>query len=500
MTWIERFDPARPDELVGRVRASTPADVDAAVGAAYAAFPGWAATSFDDRAAALLAAADAVAELVDDRDGDRDDDSYRLDTPYGSTPELLCRELGKVLPDCRGEIAFAAAYLRDAVATTGAVLARREIADDDLGRMEIVRDPYGVVAAVTPWNAPIILSMLKVAPALATGNTIVVKPSPLAPLAVTRVLSTIARFVPAGALSVVHGDAEVGGALTGHRDVAKVAFTGGLATGRAIARTAAETVKPLVLELGGNDAAILLADADLGDDLAVDRLVQATFITSGQVCMAAKRVYVHRSRFDEVVNRYQEVAARTLVTGDPLDEATTLGPLVTQDARDRVAALVDDAAGRGAEVIPIGRVADADLVARGSFLEPTLVLGASDDDPIVATEQFGPTVPILPFDDEAEVIGRANRSDLGLGASVWSADEDRAFAVARRLETGFTFINTHNRSGMALRAPFGGRKQSGYGREYGTAGVLEYLQSHAINAPAAFRPGGAGGGAGYPGG
>lgn len=491
--WLERHDPARPDELVGRVRAGTTADVDLAVAGANAAFRIWAATPFEERAAALMRAADAVADLVDGRAANGD----HLETPHTSTSELLCRELGKVLPDCRGEIGFAAAYLRDAVATAGEVLARSEAVDDDLGRMEVLREPYGVVGAITPWNAPIILSMLKVAPALATGNTLVVKPSPLAPLAVTRVLRTIAAHLPEGALSVVHGGADVGAALTGHRGVAKVAFTGGLATGRAIARTAAENVRPVVLELGGNDAAILLSDADL-DDLAIDRLVQASFITSGQVCMAAKRVYVHRSRFDEVVDRYRQVAARTLVTGDPLGEGTTLGPLVTRDARERVAALVDGARSRGAEVVPIGRVADPDLVSRGWFLEPTIVLGARDDDPIVTTEQFGPTVPLLAFDDEDDVVDRANGSDLGLGASVWSSDEERAFALARRLETGFTFVNTHNRSGMALHAPFGGRKHSGYGREYGVAGVLEYLQLHTVNAPAAFRPGGVGGGAGYP--
>jgi acyl-CoA reductase-like NAD-dependent aldehyde dehydrogenase len=363
--------------------------------------------------------------------------------------------------------------------------------------MEVRRIPYGVVAAVTPWNAPIILSMLKVGPALATGNTIVVKPSPLAPLAVTRVLHAIAGALPDGVLAVVHGDAEAGSALVGHPLVAKIAFTGGLGVGSAIARQAADRVVPTVLELGGNDAAILLEDADL-DDLAIERLVQASFITTGQVCMAAKRLYVHRSRVDEVVDRYRTVADRVLVTGDPLADGTTLGPLVTAAARDRVAALVDGARAAGADVVPLGRVADPDLVAGGWYLDPTLVLGADDHAPIVADEQFGPTVPLLAFDDEDDVVARANASEVGLASSVWSADEDRAFALARRLEAGMTFINTHNRSGMALRAPFGGVKRSGYGREYGDAGITEYLQTHTINAPAAFRPGGAGGGAGYP--
>ena len=319
MTRIERFDPTRPDELVGSVPASTPADVDRLVALARATFRVWSGTPFEDRAAALGAAADAVEALLDD-----------------GTPELLCRELGKVLVDCRGEIGFAAAYLRDAVARARTIVDHHEVVDDGLGRMEVRREPHGVVAAITPWNAPIILSMLKIAPALATGNTIIVKPSPLAPLAVTRVVKAMAAHLPDGALAIVHGDAEVGRALTGNPDVAKVAFTGGLATGSAIARHVADRAAPLVLELGGNDAAVLLDDVDL-DDVAIDRLVQASFITSGQVCMAAKRIYVHRSRIDEVVDRYREVAARTLVTGDPLVDGVTLGPLVTEEARDRVA-------------------------------------------------------------------------------------------------------------------------------------------------------------------
>lgn len=479
---IERHDPTRPELLVGAVHAADEAIAAEAVGAAHRAAHDWARRSHHDRATSLLRAADRIEELVDE------------------VAPLLCAELGKVIGDCRGEIGFAAAYLRTAVAEAEGLVGAREVVDDEHGRMEVRRVPHGVCTAVTPWNAPIILAMLKVAPGLATGNTMVVKPSPLAPLAVTRVLAAIAEQLPRGVCNVVHGGADVGRVLTGDPRVAKVAFTGGLATGQAIMRNAAETVKPLVLELGGNDAAILLQDAVL-DDAAVERLVHASFITSGQVCMAAKRVYVHASRRDELVDAYRRIADRVLVVGDPMAPATTVGPLVDRTSRDRVAALVADAAARGAQVLELGTVPDPELVAGGWFVRPTLVLGASDDDPIVATEQFGPTVPLLTFEDEDEVVARANASELALGSSVWSADEEHAFAVARRLEAGFTFVNTHNRSGMALRAPFGGRKQSGFGREYGTAGIEEYLVTHTINLPAPFRPSaqGAAGGAGYPG-
>ena len=481
MTTIERHNPARPAELVGTVTSDTPASTGVAVEAAAIAFDGWAATPLEERTASLRAAADTIdAALADDE-----------------LPLLLCHELGKIIGDCRGEIGFAAAWLRWVADTAEDLLPGHEIVEDDLGRMEVRHVPWGVIGAITPWNAPIILSMLKVAPALATGNAIVVKPSPLAPLAVTRVLELVAQDLPKGTIAVVHGGPDVGEALIGHPAVAKVAFTGGLAAGQAIMRTAAERVKPVVLELGGNDAAILLEDADLSDQ-AIERLVHATFITSGQVCMAAKRVYVHRSRHDELVDRYRQVAADALVVGDPAQPTTTVGPLVTAEARDRVSGLVAGAAANGADVIELGTIADEDVVAGGWFERPTVVLGADDNDPIVTTEQFGPTVPILPFDTDDEAAARANAGDLGLAASVWSADEDRAVALARRIETGFSFINTHNRSGMALRAPFGGRKLSGFGREYGTAGILEYLQTHTINAPAAFRPGGEGGTAAYP--
>lgn len=480
-SWIDREDPTRPSEVVGGVAGAGVEHVRTAVAVADAAFPAWSALPHAARASALLAAADAIESLS------------------GGVAPILARELGKVIADCHGELCFAAAYLRRAVSDADGLVGAREVVDDAEGRMEVRRVPHGVVAAITPWNAPIILAMLKVGPALATGNTVVVKPSPLAPLAVTRVLTAVADLLPEGVLNVVHGGADVGRELTGHPLVAKVAFTGGLETGAAIMRNAAGTVKPLVLELGGNDAAILLEDAVL-DERAVERLVHASFITSGQVCMAAKRVYVHRSRYDELVERYRTVADRALVVGDPLDPRTTVGPMVTRDARDRVRDLVATAVAAGAKLVELGQVQDEELVAGGWFLTPSMILGAGDDQPIVAAEQFGPTVPILAFDDEDEVVARANDSELGLASSVWSVDEERAFAVARRLEVGFTFVNTHNRSGMAMRAPFGGRKLSGFGREYGQAAIEEYLVTHTINLPAPFRAGADGGtGAAYPG-
>lgn len=478
--WIERQNPTRPTSLAGRAAEADAALVDRALAAATVAAPGWAATPFEDRATRLLAAATAIDDATEE------------------LASLLCAELGKVIADCRGEARFAATWLREAVAITRRVFDAPSGRDDERGRLQVELEPHGVVVAVTPWNAPIVLTLLKLGPALATGNVVIVKPSPLAPLAVTRLVSLLADLLPPGVVQLLHGGAEVGQALTTDPRVDKISFTGGLATGRAVMQAAATNVTPVVLELGGNDAAIICHDARLGDD-DIRRLIYASFITTGQVCMAAKRLYVHADRHDEVVERYLDLASTALVTGDPMLADTTLGPLVGPTDVSRIAALLDDARERGGTVHDLGRVNDPDLVAAGWFARPTLVTGAPDDARIVAEEQFGPTVPLLTFTDEDEVIARANAGPHGLASSVWAADEERAFSLARRLRVGTTFINTHNRSGMALDAPFGGRGASGFGREYGEAGVRDYLVPHAIHAPAAFRAGGAGGTGAYPG-
>ncbi|MGI9576846.1 MAG: aldehyde dehydrogenase family protein, partial [Microthrixaceae bacterium] len=317
--WIERVDPARPSEVVGRVAALDASGTAEAVQAADRAFGIWAAMPHEQRAAVLLSAADAVAATADD------------------LGPLLARELGKIAGDCAGEMGFAAAYLRYAVDAFERVAEPTEI-DDDAGRLRIIKRPYGVCAAIVPWNAPLILSILKVAPALACGNTIVVKPSPLAPLAVTAALTTIAEHLPAGVLSVVHGDVEVGETLVGHPLVRKVAFTGGGTVAKAVATTAAQQVTPVVLELGGNDAALVLDDAPFDDEM-YERLVWGTFLTSGQVCMAAKRLYVPAARVEEFTQGYVAAAERLLVMGDPLDPAVTIGPVASPAQMSNVESL-----------------------------------------------------------------------------------------------------------------------------------------------------------------
>ncbi|MDX6744371.1 aldehyde dehydrogenase family protein [Actinocorallia sp. A-T 12471] len=466
-TVIAVDNPGRIGEVVGEVKTASPDDVAAAVARADAAQRQFAALPVADRVAVL----ERVAGSLEDDE---------------ALAELLARESGKPLGDCRGEIRFAGVYLRWVASRAAEVLADAHT-DDPSGRLLLRRRPFGVVGAITPWNAPVILTMLKVGPALAAGNTIVVKPSPLAPLAIARIL---ARF-PDGLVTVVHGEVETGTALVTHPLVRKVAFTGGEAAGRAIGALAGQAITPAVLELGGNDPAVFLDDADLSD-AAMDRLVMGSFQSAGQVCMAAKRLYVPEARYAEFRDAYVAAAARVVVLGDALDPETTVGPVISAAAASRLRAL----AALGSPV-PLGRVAVD--VARGHYVRPTLLTGLDDASPVVAEEQFGPVVPVLTYRDEEDVLARANAGELGLGASVWSADEERAFAFARRFEAGFTFVNTHGRTGMALRAPFGGVKRSGFGREYGDEGIAEYTQTCAIHLPAAFRAGGAGmGAAAYP--
>ncbi|MCD4524395.1 aldehyde dehydrogenase family protein [Nocardioides sp. cx-173] len=468
---ITRENPARTDELVGTVCVTTPAQVDRALERARDAQRGWAALAVPDRAGAVRAATGAVEPVLEE------------------LAELMARETGKVLGDSRGELAFALTVLRWAADRAEALLVDREL-DDTQGRLLVRHRPFGVVGAITPWNAPVVLAALKVGPALAAGNAVVVKPSPLAPFAVQRFLETVAARLPAGLLQVVQGHAETAAALVGSSLVDRVAFTGGESAGRAIGSLAGRALTPALLELGGNDPAVLLHDVVL-DDGAADRLLMAAFATSGQVCMAVKRLYVHRSRYDEAVEALRAAADRMLCVGDPLHDGVSMGPVVSGQSADRVSALVAQAVAGGAEALVLGSVDAQTDLGRGYFVRPSLVLGAGDADPLVAAEQFGPALPVLAFDDEEEVLARANAGDLGLGASVWSADEEHAFALGARMEAGFTFVNTHNRTGLTLRAPFGGVKRSGWGREYGDEGVLEYVQPCVVHAPAAFRAGGA---------
>ncbi len=462
----ERFareNPANPAEIVCYTPVNSREQASEAIEAAAQAFVKWKLTPIDERIYRMRRAIEKIKSAT------------------AEIARMLSREHGKPLYDSHGEIAVSLMWMEFACDQAKSVL-QDQIKEHDKGKTIISRDPVGVVSAISPWNYPLALSTIKIAPAVLAGNTIVLKPSPFAPLAVTKVTEIIADEFPAGVINIVHGETQVGVELTSNPKVAKIAFTGGTKTAKHIMKAASETIKKMTLELGGNDAAIILEGFDVHDAKAMRRLVISNFLTAGQICMIAKRVYVHRSIFDSFVDKYIEAANRWIRVGNPFDSNTTVGPVNNLNQKKYVQSLVEDARNRGAKVIPLGQILDQTLFEKGYFLQPTLVLGCDYHDPIVVEEQFGPTVPILPFDTEEEVIALHNESIYGLTSSVWGKEED-AVRVARQIEAGTTMINTAAVQGLDVRFPFGGVKQSGMGREYGEEGILSYTEAHVINIP-----------------
>lgn len=456
-------NPANPAEIVGYFPVTTKEQAVEAIEAAAEAFRVWKKTPIDERITRMRKAIEKIRAAENE------------------IVQLLSREHGKPLYDAHGEIYVSLMWMEYACNEAASVL-QEEVQEHDHGTTILSYDPIGVVAAISPWNYPIALSTIKIAPALLAGNTIVLKPSPFAPLAAAKVAELIAGEFPAGVINVVHGDADVGVELTSNPLVAKIAFTGGTATAKHIIKAAADTIKDMTLELGGNDAAIFLDSFDVQDERAMRRIVISNFLTTGQICMIAKRVYVHRSIYNAFVDKYIEAANRWIRIGDPFDSNTTVGPVNNLKQKNYVQGLIEDAQKRGAKVIPLGKILDQQQFEQGYYLQPTLILDCGYHDPIVVEEQFGPTVPILPFDDVEQVIHLHNESIYGLTSSVWGREED-AISVARQLEAGTTMINTAAVQGLDVRFPFGGFKQSGIGREYGAEGIRTYTEQHVINVP-----------------
>jgi acyl-CoA reductase-like NAD-dependent aldehyde dehydrogenase len=456
-------DPGRFDTVVGVVGEVDASSVAAAVHAARAAQPGWERLGVSERAGLLRAAGDAVDAMVED------------------LAALVSQENGSALIASVNEIRGAARHYRFSAAHAENMLGNPDVHSGIGGTATVHRRPRGVIAGIVPWNAPLVLAAQKVAPALATGNTVVLKPSPLAPVAVTQALHTIAQLLPAGVLSVVHGDSDVGGALISHPDVAMISFTGGGATAQPIVQAAAPRFARVHLELGGNDPAVILDDADIAT--TAKAVVNLALQRSGQLCFAIKRVYVPRTRMADFAAAAQEALAAVHV-GHPLNPATTMGPVISADQRARIAALGAAAAAAGMQTVSAGVQVDPDTWAGGYYMLPTLVLDAQNDSPVVREEQFGPILPLIGYDSEAEAIELANATQYGLASSVWSADPERAAQVASRIEAGITFVNHHQLSPVVQEfAPFGGWKSSGIGWENSHAGLDEYLQYHSVITP-----------------
>jgi len=449
-------NPARPAEVVLHAPSTTPVQLDLAVAAARRSQRAWAALEFDDRAARVVAAAEAGVAAVEARDLAR----------------LLTREHGKTYL----EAIFDTATM-GGMATAFAPLVAEALAPLELGggatRIEWV--PHGVVAAVLPFNWPVSVMANKVLPALLAGDTVVVKAPPSCPGTVLLVAAAMAEALPPGVLNVVNGpDAALGAALVGHPDVDMVSFTGGVGTGQAVMAAAAATTRPVVLELGGNDAAILAPDV-AGDAALADRIVEAAFVTSGQVCMAIKRLYVHRDRLDETVDALAGRLAIEMV-GDGLADGVTMGPVHTAGARDRVEGLLSEAASAGAVLVRPGQMRPEDEGNGGYFVSPALVVGPPADSGIVREEQFAPALPVIPYGGMAEAVEAANDTPYGLCASVWSNDEVLAADVASQLEAGTVFVNAHGMAVIDMDAPMGGWKQSGFGVELGTEGMQAFAR------------------------
>jgi acyl-CoA reductase-like NAD-dependent aldehyde dehydrogenase len=385
---------------------------------------------------------------------------------------LLTREHGKTHIEAIFDTATMAGMASAFAPVVAEALAGREVSG---GATRVEWVPHGVVAAILPFNWPVSVMANKILPALLAGNTVVVKAPPTCPAAVLLVAAAMAEVLPAGVVNVVNGPgAALGAALVGHPGVDMVSFTGGVGTGQAVMTAAAATTRPVVLELGGNDAAILAPDV-AGDRPLADRLVEAAFVTSGQVCMAIKRLYVHRDRVDETVAALADRLAGEVV-GDGLAEGVTMGPVHTASARDRVEAMVAEADNAGAAVLRPGRVRAEDEGSGGYFVSPALVVAPPSDARIVREEQFAPALPVIPYDDIEEAVRQANDTEFGLCASVWSNDDALASSVAGRLSAGTVFVNTHGISSIDMYAPMGGWKQSGFGVELGPEGMQAFAR------------------------
>jgi acyl-CoA reductase-like NAD-dependent aldehyde dehydrogenase len=463
------YNPARPSELVGFVATGTESDVDDAVQAAHKAFPAWAALSYAERAAQLNRVADLLV-------GD--------EAEVDARSRLFTREHGKVRRETLLEISRLGDRFRQ-TASYADRLAKDETISGPPFDAIVTRQPRGVAVLVVPWNWPLAILGAKLPQALMAGNTVVVKPSENAALVPTMTLHMIAAALPPGVVNIVTGDSRrIGDRLTGHPLTRFVNFTGSVSIGRHVMKVAAENLTPVTLELGGNDPGIVMEDAIL-DDAAFTRLYMGAFMSTGQICMALKRLYVHRSRYDEVVAGITAIANKQVV-GDGLLPETTMGPLNNAKQLNIVRTMIAEARTAGANVQEFGQVPDPALYQTGYFQRPTFVLNADPMLRVVREEQFGPVLPIMAFDTEAEVIAAANNSEFGLCSSVWSANRDRAVAIARQLEAGFTYLNAHGPSAQDGRSPFGGFKHSGIGRNMGYEGVTQFQGHHSISGPAGW--------------
>ena len=426
--------------------------LDEAVSAASSAFASWRSTRIEHRQDLLLEAAAALEVNAPD------------------LARLFTREQGRPTEGALAEIGIGIAWLRAHASMEPPV----HVTDEGDGQwIETRYVPLGVIGAISPWNFPINLSIWKIAPALLAGNTIVLKPSPFTPLCMLKIGELFNAIFPPGVFNVITGNDSLGPLMTAHPGFAKISFTGSTATGKRVMESAAKDLKRITLELGGNDAAIIMPDVDV-DAVAV-RIFYGAFFNTAQICVATKRLYIHESIYDQMRDKLLEIARATKI-GDGSEQGTDLGPIQNKRQFERVRALIEDA--RKTNLVLLE---GADVPSEGYFVPITLVDNPPEDARVVTEEAFGPVLPLLKFNDIDDVIARANDSEYGLAGSVWSNDVEAAKAIARRMETGTVWINQN----LVLRpdTPFAGHKQSGFGVENGIEGLLEYMAPQTVYVP-----------------
>jgi acyl-CoA reductase-like NAD-dependent aldehyde dehydrogenase len=427
--------------------------LDQAVAAARKAFPAWSALSSEARSAKLM----EIADLIEKH--------------HPELSELVTREQGKTQsgPGANLEVGGAVAWTR---VTAGLNLPEETIQDDKQGKILLRRKPVGVVGSITPWNWPLMIAIWHIMPALRIGCTVVIKPSPYTPLSTLRVVELMNSVLPPGVINVVTGDADVGNRMSSHPGIDKIVFTGSINTGKKVMGGAATTLKRITLELGGNDAGIILPGTKI--EPLLEKLFWGCFINAGQTCAALKRLYVHSSQYEEVVSKFADYMSKIPV-GNGLDPKNLIGPLNNKMQLDKVASYVDEARARGARIV-IGGVRPK---GPGFFYPLTLIADVTDDMLIVKEEQFGTVVPVIKYETVDEAITRANSLNVGLGGSVWGDDAQKAAEIASRLECGTAWVNQHG--GLHPMAPFGGVKCSGIGVEFNVDGLKEYTTVQVLN-------------------
>ncbi|WP_324826643.1 aldehyde dehydrogenase family protein [Qipengyuania zhejiangensis] len=448
--WLDVVNPAN-EEVIARVPSCGKDELDRAVAAARRAFKTWRKTSPEERQKVVQGIAAAIK--------DNADELFRL----------LTSEQGKPHAQAQQEI-YGAAGLAAAQSTLTLDDVINQDDDERLSRTR--RVPVGVVGGIVPWNFPVMMAIQKIVPALIAGCTIVLKPSPFTPLTTLRIAELIKDVVPAGTVNIITGEDSLGPLITSHPDIDKITFTGSTATGKKIMEGASADLKRITLELGGNDASIVLPDADV--EKVAEQLFWSSFSNAGQICVAAKRIYIHEDIYDDLSKAIAEYA-KGVTVGDGSQQGTGVGPIQNKKQFDRVCELIQDAKDHGYQFLTGGNV---DPSGTGYYVPITILDNPPEEARIVAEEQFGPVMPLMKFSTVDEVIQRANNSEYGLAGAVWTKDTDKGIEIAEQLETGTVWINEFLH--ISPFAPFGGHKQSGFGAEYGVDGLKEFTYPQVI--------------------